>query len=568
MNQADLIIQNGTVLNVYSGELLETNIVIKGERIWYVGHSTPEVDSHTGVLDVAGKVVVPGYIDPHFHPWFTYNPLSLGEKACALGTTTLFCDNLIFYLLMGVDRFIAFMEALQEMPIQYFWWCRAVPQTPMPDEEVFFSVGNLKRLLQHPLVKSLGEITRWQDLIHHNPKITEMMRFAHGLGKRVDGHTAGAKYDQLNVISRVGVESCHEAITAQEVLERLRLGLHVFLRESSLRQDLIDLLQVVTKDQVSTHRIMLTSDSSSPAFYQKMGITDHILDLALTQGVDPVRAYQMVTINPAVYFGMDRHVGGIAPGRFADILVLQDLHHPLPEKVISKGKLVAQKGRLTAPFPRLDWPRFFPPETFVRRRWAAKPEMFHIKSPERRLRFPVVKLISSVITRVEWIQLDTKQNLLDLREQEGLCFLTLLNKEGRWVTNGVVHGFGDRLEGLAASFNTAAEILVVGRGPEAMSAAVNRVLEIKGGIVAVENGIVACEFPLPLGGLMSAEPMEVIAEREQELQAFLSERGYPFHDPLYTLVFLPNDFLPEVRINYRGVMDIRKGEVLWPRREL
>jgi len=564
----DIFFKGGTVLNVYSGELLEMNVVTRGDRIWYVGPRNNAVEDDTLLLDVTGKVLVPGYIDPHFHPWFIYNPLSFGETGCAMGTTTLFCDNLIFYLLMGIDLFEGFMEALSDMPIKYFWFCRAVPQTPMAEEDALFSVENLKRLLRHPLVKSLGEITRWQALIKGDPKMMEIIGIAQDLGKRVDGHTAGARYEHLNVISRVGVESCHEAITAQEVLDRLRLGLYVFLRQSSLRQDLTDLLGVVSGKGISTDRIMLTTDSSSPDFYHQFGVTNHLLDIALREGIDPIRAYQMVTINPAVYFGMENHIGGIAPGRYADILILKDLFHPKPEMVISRGRIVAEKGRLTEPFPLVNWKGFFPSGSFVRAEWMAERNLFEVASSEKRVRFPVIRLVNPVITRVEWIEWDTGDGLLDLSTREGFSFLALVNKEGRWVTNGIIHGFGDGTEGLAASFNTAAEILVIGRKPEAMGAAVNRVLEIKGGIVAVEDGKIALEFPLPLGGIMSDAPMEEIAERDRHLKAFLSQRGYPFHDPIYTLVFLPNDFLPDVRINYRGVIDIRKNEVLWPRRDL
>ncbi|MBW1703370.1 MAG: hypothetical protein JRJ50_14895 [Deltaproteobacteria bacterium] len=146
-------------------------------------------------------------------------------------------------------------------------------------------------------------------------------------------------------------------------------------------------------------------------------------------------------------------------------------------------------------------------------------------------------------------------------------FLALINRDGKWVTNGIIQGFGI-VEGLASSFNTATEILAIGRKPEAMSAAVNRVLEINGGIVAIEDGRVAYEFPLPLGGVMSDLSIRHLAHKDMELREFLSKRGYPYHDPLYTFIFLPNDFLPDARINYRGIVDIRNDEVLWERRDL
>ena len=561
------LLKGGTILNVYSGELLKMDIAIKGKRIWYVGPSSDVVSGDIQVLDVGNKVLVPGYIDPHFHPWFTYNPVSFGEYACRLGTTTIFCDNLIFYMLMGVSLFESFMETLFKMPIKFFWFCRAVPQTPMTTEDELFSVKNLERLLKNPLVQSLGEITRWPDILKDDSKILEIMRFTKSLKKRVDGHTAGAKYDQLSVLSRAGVESCHESISAKEAIERLRLGLYVVLRESSLRRDLSDLLRIVTENRVSTDRIMLTTDASSPLFYEEYGAADHVLDIAMKEGVDPITAYRMVTINPAVYFGMDHDIGGIAPGRYADILALKDLAHPAPELVISKGRIIAEKGNLIESFPWEGWESFFPSDSFSAGNWSAKDHDFHIASRDKNINFPTLKLINPVITHIEWVDFIIKDGLLDLDEKKGFCFLSLINRDGKWVTNGVIKGFGN-IEGLACTFNTAAEILAIGRKPEAMSAAVNRVLDMKGGIVAMEDGSIAYEFPLPLGGVMSDLPMGLLAQKDRELREFLSKRGYPFHDPLYTFIFLPNDFLPDARINYKGVVDIRNDEVLWPRRDL
>jgi adenine deaminase len=213
------------------------------------------------------------------------------------------------------------------------------------------------------------------------------------------------------------------------------------------------------------------------------------------------------------------------------------------------------------------WADFFPSTSFSRSRWSAKDHFFQIASPEKSLTFPTIKLINPVITRIEWIDFSIKNGFLDLDGTEGFCHLALINRYGEWVTNGIIQNFG-MVDGLASSFNTATEILAIGREPEAMSAAVNRVLEINGGIVATEDGKIAYEFPLPLGGLMSDLYIRDLARKDKELREFLSKRGYPYDDPLYTFIFLPNDFLPDARINYRGIVDIRNDEVLWERRNL
>ena len=571
MREPDLILEGGRVLNVYSGELLDANVRVRGARIWYVGPRSSSAGENAMRLDVSHKVLVPGYIEPHCHPWNVYNPVSLGEEFCRLGTTTLVCDNLIFYMMMGVERFEAFMAAFSKMPVKFFWFVRLVPQTPVEQEETLFSAANLKRLLRNPLTLSVGEITRWQELVKGNPKIQKIIRFARTLGKRVDGHTAGAKYENLGIISRAGVDSCHESITSQEVLERLRLGFHVILRESSLRQDLRDLLKGVRENPLSLRRLMLTTDGSSPGFHLDSGMTDHLVRTAIKEGIDPVEAYRMVTLNPATYFGLEDRLGGIAPGRDADILVLGDLRAPTPELIISKGRIVAEKGALRAPFPVPEWRRFLiAPEREYRVR--ATKDLFEIpvkRMKERqRVSFPVIKLISTVITRIERLEFPVRNGMLDLPAAEGFCRVAALDRRGSWIANGILEGYADRIDGIASTFNTAVQILVIGQSPSAMASAVNRVVRMGGGIAAVDGRKVVFEMPLPIGGMMSDKPLKEIAATERSLKEFLSSRGYPFHDPLYTFIFLPNDFLPEVRINRKGVVDIKKNEVLWPARSL
>jgi adenine deaminase len=569
--EADLILEGGRVLNVYSGELLESNVALKGEKIWYVGPSRDSIGEKTRSLDVSRKVLVPGYVEPHCHPWNIYNPLSLGEEFCRLGTTTLVCDNLVFYMMMGVEGFEAFMTAFSNMPVKFFWFLRLVPQTPLEQEDTLFSEANLRRLLRNPLVLSIGEITRWQELIRGNPKIEKMIRIARSLGKRVDGHTAGAKYENLSIISRAGVESCHESITAQEALDRLRLGFHVILRESSLRQDLRGLLKGVRENPLSLRRVMLTTDGSSPAFQLHSGMTDHLVRMAMEEGIDPVEAYRMVTLNPATYFGLEDRLGGIAPGRDADVVVLRDLRDPTPELVISKGGIVSEKGALLSPFPEPDWKRFSSaPEREYK--FRARKDFFEIplKGMEegQKVCLPVISLISTVITRIRRVEFPVRSGLVDLSAADGFCRVATLDRSGRWIANGILEGYADRIEGIASTFNTAMEIIVIGQDPGAMASAVNRVVRMGGGIAAVEEGEVVFEFPLPIGGMMSEGSLEEAAKKEEALKEFLSTRGYPFHDPLYTFIFLPNDFLPEVRINRRGVVDIKKDEVLWPARKL
>jgi adenine deaminase len=565
---ADLVLSGGVVLNVYSGELIEADVAVKDERILYVGQ-LPGIEFATAaVMDVTGKILVPGYVEPHCHPWLLYNPLTFAEEAVRSGTTTFFCDNLIAYTLMGPARFEPFMDAVSKMPVKLFWTCRAVPQTPMENEADLFSTENVGRILKSPHAASIGEITRWKKAALRDPDLLSLIAAVKSMGKRVDGHTAGARSQWLNLIAGAGVESCHESISGEEVLERLRLGFYVMLRESSLRPDLMELVRDVVKQGVLTDRLLLTTDASTPAFHLQFGYTDHLLTTAMREGLDPVLAYRMVTINPAVYFGMDHRIGGIAPGRDADMLVLKDLSHPAPETVISKGKIVFEKTKPAASFPPIDWEQFLPVSEFSPVDWRAQADDFRIPGDGDRIRFPAIRLISTVITRTEWTHFPVKNGHLDLSDHADALYVSLISRQGNWVSNGILLGAGAGIEGLASSFNTAMQMLAIGRNPEALRDAVNRVLALRGGIACIDRGKIAYELTLPLGGMMSPSPMPFLAAKDKEFQSYMSVRGYPFHDPLYTLIFLPNDFLPNARINFDGVVDIRNDEILWPRREL
>jgi len=566
--KADLVLKGGKYVNVYSGELLEMNVAIKEGRILYVGQLNETIGKSTTVLDVRNKILVPGYIEPHCHPYVLYNPISFGEEVCRLGTTTLFCDNLILYLLMGPEKFKSFMEALSDMPVNLFWTCRAVPQSPMENEDKLFSVNNIERVLKNPRTVGLGEITRWWDIIEGDKRMMQLISIAKNLKKTVDGHTAGAKYEALNVLSFSGVQSCHESINEEQLLDRLRLGLFVMLRHSSLRQDLEKLLHTVVRKNLPLDRLMLTTDGSSPEFHQRFGANDNLIRIAMKKGIDPLSAYRMATINPAIYFGLANDIGGIAPGRSADVLVLKELRCPTPEIVISKGKIIARDGLLSAPFHRIDWGRFLGGSVPSKRSWRARRDYFRIPSSDRHVTFPTINLVSAVITRAEWLEFNVRDGFLDMDKARGLNLIALINKKGRWVANGIIRGFADNLEGLASSHNTAAEILAIGNNPEAMSAAVNRVIELGGGIAVFEGGKIVYELTLSIGGIMSDAPMVELARKETELKEYLSKRGHPYHDPLYSLIFLPNDFLPDVRINYDGITDIRKKKILWSRRDL
>ncbi len=544
---ADRYVRGGLLLNVYTGEIYPANVAIKGERIAYVGLSEAMVTRRTAVVDAAGHLLVPGYIEPHAHPWGLVTPTMLARHVLPLGTTTIVGDNLAVYRLGGLRGFERAAAALTRGPLRFYWMVRVHGQSRGEDDERIFPKAALRRMLRHPSSVAVGEVTRWTEVWAGRRAFLERLALAAEARKRVEGHTAGAGAARLAALAAAGITSDHEPITGAEALERARHGIALMLRQSSLRQDLRGLLPPFVKSG-SLGRLMLTTDGSSPAFVAEHGFVDSLVRLALDEGVPPVDAYRMATLNPATYYGLDADLGGIAPGRCADILLLRDVAEPTPAAVIARGRVVAKNGRLLAKVPEPSWRAIFTPRSArFDRRFRVSPHEFELPAGP----LPVIRLTSAVITGLE------ERPIAD-----GDLLAALLDRRGTWITTGALAGFAPALDGLAATLSTDYQVLALGRRPEAMAQAVNRLLRMGGGVVLVEGGRVLFELPLPVAGLMSRRSLPEVALRERELTALLAARGYAFHDPVYTLFFLTADFLPSVRLTALGVWDVRRGRVL------
>ncbi|PYM94457.1 MAG: adenosine deaminase [Candidatus Rokuibacteriota bacterium] len=509
------------------------------------------IGPRTRVVDARGQVIVPGYIDPHVHPATLTTPAALARFVLPLGTTAVVADTLQFWELGGPAAFRAAADALLAAPLRFYWMIRPHAQSRTRDERKTFGLAALARALRHPRAVAVGEVTRWPDAWRGDAEL--LRRLAQAPRRRVEGHTAGASAEKIAAIAAAGFTSDHEPITAQEVLDRARQGIAVMLRESSLRPDLVGLLDALKTAPALVSRLMLTSDGSMPAFLRTHGFVDHLIRIALQRGVAPIDAYRMATLNPATYYGLDADLGGVAPGRYADLCLLDDLAEPRPATVIARGRIVATGGRLLARIPEPSWRRVFTSAAArLTVRWRARARDFELPARER---YPVLTLISAVISRLE-----------ERPMAPGDLHAALLDRAGRWVAPGVVAGFAEQLDGFATTTSTDFNVLALGRRPAAMARAVNRVLDLHGGIVLVDGDRVAYELPLPIGGIMTPGSVEEVARREDELRRELVTRGYPHHEPLYTLFFLAADFLPAVRLSPRGVWDVKRSRILLPSR--
>jgi adenine deaminase len=564
--EPDLVVQGGTVLNVYSGELMEANVWVVGERIAYVGPRVYE-GSAANVIDASGQIVVPGYIEPHAHPFQLYNPHRYAECVLARGTTCSVNDDLIFYMNLEFGQVGRMFEKFASLPIKMLWSVRLDPQAHLPQKKQKFNSVQLSRLMKNPYVVQAGEVTDWYGMINGDEEMRDAVLAAKGLRRKVEGHCAGASWDTLAVLAAAGVTADHEAITAEEALRRIRLGYWTTLRHSSLRPDLPELLKGLLGEVKQWNRVMMTTDGPTPEFLRN-GYTDYLLRTAMECGLDPIVAYQLVTINPATYYGLDDELGGIGPGRLADLLLLKDLREPTPQLVIADGRVVARDARLTEGLPTPNWSEFglMP----LQPRGAVDPEWFDVHTEQKTI--PALVMENPAITRRLDLPVTTAGGRVIglVEESEDLCYIAFLNRSWRWVCNGVIKGFADASFGaLASSFTCGGEYVVIGRDQRAMAAATQRMLDIGGGIVVMSpEREVLFELPLRVGGGLGEQSVEELSEAVHRLSSVLRAHGHRFYDPVYTMLFLSSTHLPELRLSSEGLFEVKTRKVLHPVREL
>jgi len=342
--KADLALINATILNVYTGELLEDySVAIKGEWIAYVGNDPEDtIGPHTHVIDATGKTIIPGLIDGHAHLVWLYSASEFLRYAMVGGTTTIITEIIEPLYTVGYNGVVDFLASISDQPIKIFGTVPAMVSISKRARGIPKEV--LKKLLTRDDILGLGE-SYWQTVIKEPEEYLPIFKETLDSGKRLEGHSAGAKGEKLMAYIASGISSCHEPINAEEVLERLRLGMHVMIREGSIRSDL-DSISRIKDSGIDLRRLILVTDGIGPEDLLRKGYMEFVVQKAIDCGFNPIHAIQMATINVAEYFFLDGIIGGIAPGKYADIVIISDLKTIKAEYVISKGRIIAREGDL------------------------------------------------------------------------------------------------------------------------------------------------------------------------------------------------------------------------------
>lgn len=558
---ADLVVLDAALVNVYSGEIQKNmGVAVKGPWIARVAAEVRDtVGPSTRVIDAAGRTLVPGLIDGHTHlAWISTAPEFI-PYAAAAGVTTVVTETLEPYPVAGLTGVLDFLDSFREQPIRIL--ATAPANVSISAAAKGISPDDLRLLLERDDVLGLGE-SYWQSVLQDPGTYLAGFELAHRAGKLLEGHSAGASEKKLAAYLAAGVTSCHEPIDAEQVLARLRLGVHVMAREGSIRRDL-EAISQIRSTGVDLRRLILASDGCSPRDLVQGRYMDFVLRKAMACGFTPVEAVQMTTLNVAEHFRLDDILGGIAPGRLADMVIIPDLARFAPETVICDGELVFEKGRLLREPRRHLFSAASRATVKLARRMA--PSDFAVRPPAgaASARVRVIEMVTDLVTAEQHLDLPVSNGELPPAPAEGLCKIAAVDRTHRpgKLFTGFIKGFGLTRGAVACSAAwDCSDIVVVGANEADMAAAVNRLSDLQGGAVLCEGGSVRAEIPMPIFGLASELPVAELADRLEELKRAMAGLGVAFPDPLLSLVTLTGAAIPYLRICEEGLVNLKDGK--------
>ena len=561
----DTIITNGVLFNVFTKEFIKKqSIWIKDGMIAYVGpdHHPPK-EENTLVINAEGMVLLPGLIDGHTHT--ISNRFGIEEfirHVIPTGVTTVITETIELATIVGKDGIEYLVKGLEGQPIRFYY--TVAPLCGLTSSEEINAPTNeeLRPLLKDPKCVGVGEIY-WGNIFlegRQGERVKELASIALELGKMVEGHTAGATGRKLQAYTDFGVSSCHEPITEKEVLERLRLGYWVMIREGGIRKEL-EGVKGIFKKKIDFRRLILSTDGVDPEGFLTEGYLDASLRSALKLGVPPKLAYQMVTINVAEHFRLDHLIGSLSPGKMADILLIPSPRDFSPQLVMSDGKIIFRDGKSLAEPKKV----FFPdtmfntvkvPENIFSSKGGASAQPAGALAKAGKVR--VMELVTGLVTKERIIDLE------DPEESKDVVMLLALDRVGRQGSfMGLLKGFGLQrgAYGTTMSWDTI-DMFVVGCDTHSMKTVIERFKEIKGGGVYAIGDEIVSELQAPLCGFYSLEPMEILSQRTKQLEDSLKKNGVRWEKPILTIDTLGTPAIPHLRITHHGYVRLKDREIL------
>jgi len=550
---ADLLITNAKIINVFSGEIEEGNIAVTGEYIAGIGDYASGKDIH----DAQGKYVIPGYINAHVH--IESSMLDVAEYALTVvprGTLGIVTDLHELANVLGIEAFDYVASVCENLPLDFYFMAPScVPATNLETSGAVIDISALEDILKKPGVIGLGEMMNYPGVLNKDDNVLKKLEMFQG--HIIDGHAPGLGGKDLSAYISAGIYSDHECVTLEEAREKLAKGMYIMMREGSSEKNLESLVPLV--NDKNYHRCMLVTDDRNVFSLKQEGDMDWAVYRAVSLGLDPVRAVQLATINPAQYLGL-KNVGAISPGYFANMIILSDLENMQTEEVFYRGLLVGvgkepnftpRVGRASQPINTIRVKEFDISELALK---PAGAEM------------PVINIIPDQIVTKKTMEKPKLENgfvVADIERDILKIVVVERHKKTGNIGVGLIKGYGLKKGAIASSVaHDSHNIIVVGTNDGDIVKAINEVKAMQGGLVVVLDGQVIGAMALPLAGILSLEPAGVAVAQLDDIETLVKEMGVSVESPFTLLSFMALPVIPEIRITDKGIVDVNKFEII------
>lgn len=554
---ADLVVKNGMIVNVFTGELMSGDIAIVDGVIAGIG-------SYEGAktIDANNKIIVPGLIDGHVHIESSLlTPKEFSKIVLQHGVTSVVTDPHEIANVAGVNGIQFMIDEATRLPMDiYVMLSSCVPATKFENNGALLNAEELSPFLSAPEVLGLAEVMDFASVKNGDSFMMDKIAMVQESNGLIDGHAAGLTKEELNIYMAAGIRTDHESINAKEAKDRLDMGMYLMIREGTVAKDLMALLPAVTAK--NSRRCLFVTDDKLIDDLLEEGSIDHIIRLAIQNGLDPITAIQMGTLNTAEYFNLN-HLGAIAPGYQADFLILDDLETVSIKQVFKKGVCISDNGKLNESLFKNEIGK-----------GLKGPELARINVQELTVEALLIPLTDSICNVIEIIPNSLVTNHLkeEVTIEEG-CFVPSIQKDQlkiavierhngmNHIGLGLVKGFRLKKGAIATTVaHDSHNIVVVGTSDQEMLKAVKQVIETNGGLAVVEGEEVLASLALPVAGLMTEMEYPVVNEQLKALNQAVSTIGESINfNPFLTLSFLTLPVIPKLKITDLGLFDFERS---------
>ncbi len=554
----DILLKNGKIINVFSGEIYDGDIAISGSRIVGIAAPSRNLKEYQAkeVVDLRGRYISPGFIDSHVHIESSMvTPPQFASAVVPYGTTTVVTDPHEIANVLGLEGIRYMMDMAKHNPLTvYINAPSCVPSTHMETTGANLAWHDLRTLIGEPYVLGLAEVMNFPGVVYGDNEVLNKLRIFDGLIK--DGHCPGLSGKELNAYVATQIGSDHECTTIEETQEKLRLGMYIFIREATNARNLMPLLPMITSE--NSRRLCFCTDDRQPSDLLDEGHIDFMIRTAIEHGVPPITAIRMATLNPSEYFGMNDR-GAIAPGRRADLVILSDLKTIQIHQVYRGGKLVAEHGHMH------DWHR---PKSRTMLR-----STINIDWDKTNLTIPAegeqIRVIGAIPNQLLTYNLVEPATILDgqaiANPENDILKMVVIERHKATgnVGKGFVKGLGLKRGAIASTVaHDHHNLVVAGTDDASMMTAAHAVADTNGGMAIAQGSHVLAQLALPIAGLMSNEPIETVRQDVDILLKSAHDLGSPLHDPFMTLSFLALPVIPSLKLTDFGLVDVEAFKVI------